>query len=167
MMELAAIESRRVLDTLQPVALAALAEEVAASARAAGAPRGVDVRVQAADAAVDGDPFLLRRALANLVDNAVDFSPEGGTVTISIVPRRRSVELRVRDRGPGIPHYASAKVFEKFYSLERPHGRKRSTGLGLAFVKQIAALHGGRVTLANAADGPGAVAVLTLRRAGV
>ena len=74
------------------------------------------------------------------------------------------VEIRVRDQGPGIPDYASGKVFEKFYSLERPRHGQRSTGLGLAFVREIAQLHGGRAALANAVDGPGAVAVLTLPR---
>ena len=69
--------------------------------------------------------------------------------------------MTVRDQGPGIPDYAEDKVFEKFYSLARPHSRKKSTGLGLAFVKEIAALHHGRVTLTNAGDG-GAVATLSL-----
>jgi two-component system sensor histidine kinase CreC len=167
MMELATIESRRALDTVQPVMLAPLLDEIAASARAAGAARGIDVRFEPPrepdGAAVEGDPFLLRRAITNLVDNALDFSPEGSVVQLSLVVKRRVVEVRVRDRGPGIPDYASGKVFEKFYSLERPQGRK-STGLGLAFVREIAELHGGRATLANAVDGPGAVAVLALRR---
>ncbi len=59
----------------------------------------------------------------------------------------------VRDRGQGIPDYAKDKVFEKFYSLARPHSHKKSTGLGLAFVKEIAALHRGRIELTNAPRG--------------
>jgi two-component system sensor histidine kinase CreC len=168
MMELAAIESRRALDKVRSVALPALMEDVAASARTTGAGRGIGVKVEiepaAAAAVVEGDPFLLRRAVANLVDNAVDFSPDGAVVVLSLAARRRTVEIRVRDQGPGIPDYASAKVFEKFYSLERPRHGRRSTGLGLAFVRQIAQLHGGRATLANAVDGAGAVAVLMLPR---
>ena len=70
-----------------------------------------------------------------------------------------------RDHGPGVPEYAEEKVFEKFYSLARPHGAKRSTGLGLSFAREIAQLHDGRVTLSNAPDG-GALAVLTLPLAG-
>ena len=69
--------------------------------------------------------------------------------------------VTVRDHGPGIPDYAQEKVFQKFYSLARPHSQKKSTGLGLAFVKEIAALHRGRIELGNAARG-GAVATLTL-----
>jgi two-component system sensor histidine kinase CreC len=69
--------------------------------------------------------------------------------------------VTVRDQGPGIPDYAEDKVFEKFYSLARPHTQKKSTGLGLSFVKEIAELHHGRVSLCNAAEG-GALAVLSL-----
>jgi two-component system sensor histidine kinase CreC len=75
----------------------------------------------------------------------------------------RSVSLSVRDHGPGIPDYADERVFEKFYSLARPATGKKSTGLGLAFVKEIAELHHGRVTLRNA-DGGGALATLSLPR---
>ena len=84
-------------------------------------------------------------------------------MTVAVRPKPRSVDVTVRDRGPGIPDYAEDKVFEKFYSLARPHTPKKSTGLGLAFVREIAGLHHGRVTLANDADG-GAVATLSLPR---
>jgi len=67
----------------------------------------------------------------------------------------------VRDHGPGVPPYAEDKVFEKFYSLARPHSRKKSTSLGLPFVKEVADLHEGRASLANAAEG-GAIATLSL-----
>ena len=71
----------------------------------------------------------------------------------------------MRDHGPGVPDFAQGKVFEKFYSLARPNGRKKSTGLGLPFVKEIAELHQGRVGLVNAPGG-GALARLALPRAG-
>jgi len=162
MMELTALESRHSLGETEAVALRPLIDELAASAQAAGAARGVKVEVLPGDdVVVDGDVFLLRRAIANLIDNALDFSPPGGTVSIALARQRRSADVSVRDRGPGIPDYAETKVFEKFYSLARPHSRKKSTGLGLSFVKEIAELHRGRVTLGNAVDG-GAVAKLSL-----
>jgi two-component system sensor histidine kinase CreC len=164
MMELTALESRRRLETRAPVALRALVDELASSAQASGAARAIEVEVLPGDdAVVDGDAFLLRRAIANLLDNALDFSPRGGRVTVALQRGRRSVDVTVRDRGPGIPEYAEDKVFEKFYSLARPHSRKKSTGLGLAFVKEIAELHAGRVSLSNAPDG-GALATLSLPR---
>ena len=161
MMELTALESRRTLHETTAVDLRALLDEVMASARASGAARGVRVELRAGDAAsVEGDVFLLRRAFANLVDNAIDFSPRDGVVTLALQRRGRSVDAIVQDQGPGIPDYAEAKVFEKFYSLARPHSNKKSTGLGLSFVKEIAELHHGRVSLKNA-DG-GARATLSL-----
>jgi two-component system sensor histidine kinase CreC len=162
MMELTALESRRTLDQTERVELRALAGEVVASAQASGASRGVRVELPAGDAAkVEGDAFLLRRALSNLIDNAIDFSPRGAVVTVQVQRRGRSVEMSVRDHGPGIPEYAEDKVFEKFYSLARPHSNKKSTGLGLSFVKEIAELHHGRVSLKNAVGG-GALAALSL-----
>jgi two-component system sensor histidine kinase CreC len=115
----------------------------------------------AAEASVDGDALLLQRAVGNLLDNALDFSPDGGTVDVTLTGGSRSLDISVRDHGPGIPDYADDKVFEKFYSLARPHNQRKSTGLGLPFVREIAELHGGRVTLRNA-EGGGAVAVLSL-----
>jgi len=162
MMELTALESRRVLDQTVAVDLRGLLDEVAASAQASGAARGVHVELQPGDAArVMGDAFLLRRALTNLVDNAIDFSPRDGVVTLTLRRRGRSVDATVRDQGPGVPEYAEAKVFEKFYSLARPHSHKKSTGLGLSFVKEIAELHRGRISLTNAVGG-GALATLSL-----
>jgi two-component system sensor histidine kinase CreC len=165
MMELTALESRKRLDRLEPVALRALAAEVAASAAPAALARGVALEVLPGDAdpLVSGDAFLLQRALANLVDNAIDFSPPGGRITIGVVVHARSCDLVVRDQGPGIPDFAEGKVFEKFYSLARPATAKKSTGLGLSFVKEIAELHHGRATLKNLPDA-GALATLSLPR---
>jgi len=162
MMELTALETRRALERSEPVALAPLLREVGAGAQAAASTR--DIRVKVAihnDASVEGDPFLLRRAISNLLDNAIDFSPPGAEVLLALEASARQARIMVRDRGQGIPDYAKDKVFEKFYSLARPHSRKKSTGLGLAFVKEIATLHRGRIELANAPRG-GALATLTL-----
>jgi len=165
MMELTALESRKSLDPAAPVPLCALAAEVAASAAPAALARGLVVELLPGDddPVVEGDAFLLQRALANLVDNALDFSPPGGRVTIEVKAHARTCDLVVRDRGPGIPDFAEGKVFEKFYSLARPVTAKKSTGLGLSFVKEIADLHRGRATLKNQAGG-GAVATLSLPR---
>jgi len=166
MLELTALESRKSLDRATPVPLAALVAEVVASAAPSALARGLGIAVSgepAANASVVGDAFLLQRALANLIDNALDFSPPGGRVSVEVVVHARSCDVVVTDTGPGIPEYAEDKVFEKFYSLARPTTAKKSTGLGLSFVKEIAELHRGRVTLKNGAHG-GAVATLSLPR---
>lgn len=164
MMELTALETRRALGDTQRVAVKGLLEELAASAQDAATARGLRIEVEAPDdAVVEGDAFLLRQAVRNLLDNAIDFSPAGGVVQLSAQVKPRAVRVQVRDQGPGIPEYAQDKVFEKFYSLARPHSGKKSTGLGLSFVKEIASLHRGRVELGNA-DGGGAIATLSLPR---
>jgi two-component system, OmpR family, sensor histidine kinase CreC len=162
MMELAALESRRSLERTAPVALRELLEERVASARATGAPRNISVTLEATqDATVDGDALLLQRAVGNLLDNALDFSPQGGHIDVTLTQRGRFAEISVHDHGPGIPDYADQKIFEKFYSLARPGTQRKSTGLGLPFVREIAALHQGRITLRNA-EGGGALALLSL-----
>ena len=111
--------------------------------------------------AVEGDPFLLRQALGNLLDNAIAFSPEGTEIDIVAERDGDTVDIVVRDRGPGVPDYAQERIFERFYSLARPGTGLRSSGLGLPFVREVARLHGGSVGLRNREDG-GAEATLRL-----
>jgi two-component system sensor histidine kinase CreC len=164
MLELAALEARHTLGALQSVTLAPLLEEVAGAAQASAAARQLRIEVHAAaDVQVEGDPFLLRRAVSNLLDNALDFAPAGSAVVLELQATPREARITVRDAGPGLPEYAQGKVFEKFYSLARPHSGKKGTGLGLAFVREIATLHHGHAALANAPEG-GALATFTLPR---
>lgn len=108
----------------------------------------------------EGDELLLRQALGNLIANSIDFSPAGSTITVSASATARSLILTVRDQGTGIPDFAVAKVFDKFFSLDRPGTGKKSSGLGLPFVKEVVALHEGEIRLHNAA--PGLEARITL-----
>jgi two-component system sensor histidine kinase CreC len=103
----------------------------------------------------------LRQALVNLLDNAADFAPEDSVVTVTIARDGARCQVEVADRGPGVPDYALGRAFERFYSTPRPGGGSRSSGLGLCFVAEAAALHGGEVTLGNHAAG-GAIATLSL-----
>ncbi|MFT3718388.1 two-component system sensor histidine kinase CreC [Pseudorhodoferax sp.] len=162
MMELTALESRRVLAHARAVPLAPLLEELAAGHQAAAAARGLRIELAlAARPTAWGDPFLLRRAVSNLLANALDFAPAGTAVALALDADGRQARITVRDHGPGIPDYARHRVFEKFYSLARPASGKKSTGLGLAFVREIAQQHGGQARLENAAGG-GALATLVL-----
>ena len=162
MMELTALESRRVLEHAQAVPLAPLLQELADSHQAEAAARGLQLVLQLqARTHTWGDPFLLRRAVSNLLANALDFAPAGSVVELGLHADGQRAQITVRDHGPGIPAYAQSQVFEKFYSLARPDSGKRSTGLGLAFVQEIAQQHGGKATLVNAA-GSGALATLVL-----
>ncbi len=102
---------------------------------------------------MQGEVFLLRQALTNLLDNAIDFSPTGSQITLALETESGKHTLIVRDQGAGIPDYALSRVFERFYSLARPSTQRKSTGLGLPFVKEVAALHGGEVELRNLPQG--------------
>ncbi|MEA5666904.1 two-component system sensor histidine kinase CreC [Stenotrophomonas sp. MH1] len=112
-------------------------------------------------ALVQGDAFLLRQALSNLLDNAIAFSPAGGRIELALEQQGREWQVRLRDAGPGVPDYALERVFERFYSLARPGTGQRSSGLGLPFVAEVARLHGGQAGLRNAPEG-GAEARLLL-----
>jgi two-component system sensor histidine kinase CreC len=162
LLELASLEKRRTLDNVQPVELASLARQVGAAMEPALQRKNVRLQIEVgADLMVEGDGFLLQQALLNLVSNALEFSPPGGVIEIGAAVDGRRIEISVRDHGPGVPEYALDRVFERFYSLRRPDSGNKGTGLGLAFVREIAQLHGGEALLSNHAQG-GAIAVLSL-----
>ncbi len=109
-----------------------------------------------------GDPFLINQAVMNLVQNAIDFSPTGQTIRITLAQENARVCVAVRDQGPGIPDFAKDKIFDRFFSIQRPDTSKKSTGLGLNFVREIALLHNGTVEVKNDPEGRGALAIFCL-----
>jgi two-component system sensor histidine kinase MprB len=141
-------------EPVEPVALADLAEAVATRFRRRS---GTDITVRVDDAGVvDGRQAMLDRAVSNLVDNAVKFGPAGAPVDVTV----RGTTIEVADRGPGIAADDRDRVFDRFYRATSARTLPGS-GLGLSIVSQIAALHGGSVTLAPR-EGGGTVARLVL-----
>jgi two-component system sensor histidine kinase CreC len=160
LLELAALERQRQLDVMTPVSLRATAEAaVRATEPRAQRQRVTVVLTVESELSLPGDPLLLTGALTNLLENAIDFSPPGGTVEVRIQQAGHHALVTVRDEGPGVPDYAAGRVFDRFYSLARPNNGKKGTGLGLAFVREIAVLHHGSASLDNVAGG----ALATLR----
>jgi two-component system phosphate regulon sensor histidine kinase PhoR len=107
--------------------------------------------------AVFGDPSKLQDVLRNLIENASNYGPEGGTIDVHARLEGDGVSIAVADRGPGIPEGDLARVFERFYRVDRSRTRDPGgTGLGLSIVRHLVELHGGRVT-ANNRDGGGSV----------
>ena len=154
LLELSSLEARKQLRQTERIPAARLATEAADVLRPAAAARGIVLTLDAdGGPAVRGELVLLREALVNLLQNAVEFSPSGSEVRLTVRPASGKVGFVVEDRGPGVPDYALPRVFERFYSLPRPGTEKKSTGLGLALVREIAHLHGGDATLANRPDG--------------
>ena len=124
-------------------------------------PQQAEALLPVPDLRVQGDAYLLRQALHNLIDNAIAFSPPGAVVALDAQAEGQGVRLQVADHGAGIPDYARERVFERFYSLARPGSGRRSSGLGLPFVQEVARLHDGRASV-QARDGGGTVASLWL-----
>ncbi|HEY1148922.1 MAG TPA: two-component system sensor histidine kinase CreC, partial [Pseudoduganella sp.] len=149
LLALVRVEKQQRLDAAEPVDVAALLQDVADDYRARLADRSqlLDIAV-AGQMQVRGDPLLLRQALGNLLDNAISFAPAHSTLRMEARRAGDQAAIDVVDSGAGIPDYAAQRVFERFYSLPRPDGA-RSTGLGLPFVREVAALHGGSVEVAN------------------
>lgn len=116
---------------------------------------------EAASCIFEGDTFLISQAISNLLQNAIDFSPSGSKISADIFrDGDNSVGIEIKDRGTGIPEYALAKVYDRFYSLKRPDTGKKSSGLGLSLVKEIVLLHSGTIELSNIPGG-GTRAVLS------
>jgi two-component system sensor histidine kinase CreC len=162
LLQLVRLEQQQGLDDARPQDLVALWREVAASAGPRLAQRGLRLEsALPAAATVRGDAFLLRLALGNLLENAIDFSPEGGRVECRLELAEGVARLELRDHGSGIPDYARAQVFDRFYSLPRPGGAARSSGLGLPLAREVALLHRGSLRLDNHPDG-GAVATFAM-----
>ena len=100
---------------------------------------------------VDGDEGRLGQVLTNLIDNAISFSPEGGTVSVSLQPGNRTVEIVVEDEGPGIPADRLEIIFDRFYS-DRPATdaiRGKFSGLGLSISREIVHAPGGEIIAQN------------------
>jgi two-component system, OmpR family, sensor histidine kinase CreC len=147
---LAALQSRRSLETADKIQLDVLMSEAAAVLEGTAAARKIKVQVYCpAGATLHGNRFWLQEALVNLLQNALEFSAAGQTVTLSGVCSEAEACIIVTDEGPGLPEWARDKVFDQFFSLPRPDTNKKSSGLGLSIVKEVAELHGGSIDLSN------------------
>ena len=161
---LAAVENCKALQAVARLNLWTLATAVRESFDAVLLAKRITCTIHGTpDATFPGDDFFVRQALANLLQNAVQFTPQGGTIRLTVNADAATVSLVVQDSGPGIPPYALGRVFERFYSLPHPDTGKKSSGLGLSLVREVAVLHAGTVTLHNHAEG-GAVACLSFPR---
>ena len=148
-------EVRPLAPARRAVPLGPLLEEVAALLRPLAAGRGVEVTV-AASGEARADRDQLRRALVNLVRNALEASPDNGVVALAASRAGAGAVLEVHDRGPGLDEAARQRLFQPF-ATTKPHG----TGLGLALAQRVAAAHGGALALLPRPGG-GTVARLTV-----
>ena len=152
LLELSKLEHRQSVQATAAVALRDCAEAAIAEVQARASQKNVHIALQGDGTSGPFEAALVVLAIGNLLDNAIDFSPAGGTVRVDLVGSR----LTVTDAGPGVPDYALPRLGERFFSTPRPNGERTGSGLGLAIVRQIMALHHGTLRLANLdTAGPG------------
>jgi two-component system OmpR family sensor kinase len=130
----------------QPVQLDGLARRAVADMVSVAQGKGVDLGLQQSDAAtVQGQPDALTILVRNLVDNAIKYTPAGGTVDVSVRATAQGSVLCVEDSGPGIPPEERERVFDRFYRIAGSDAQ--GSGLGLAIIKSIAERHGAKLEL--------------------
>lgn len=147
LLELSSLEGRNGLIRKEDVDLAALTQDIIKESQPSIDAKQLTIRFTANQPfLLKGELFLLRLAVSNLLQNAIAFAPEGGWIEITF----GNHSLVITDNGPGVPDYAKGRIFERFFSLRNKESGRKSSGLGLSIVQQVAHLHQGGVRLENA-----------------
>ncbi|PSQ97115.1 MAG: two-component sensor histidine kinase [Bacteroidetes bacterium SW_9_63_38] len=142
--ELSKLETKQVEPTLEPFPIPELAQDVVMQYEPQADEQGIDLRAELPEqhARVRADIGLVERALSNLIDNAIHYTPDGGTVCVRLVNEDENVCVEVRDTGPGIPEDELPHIFERFYRVDKSRDRDSGgAGLGLAIANTILDLH--------------------------
>jgi two-component system phosphate regulon sensor histidine kinase PhoR len=148
LLELSRLESREGLPRMARVEVATTLSRVVEFMKPAAEKRRqtLDLSLNGGLPGVAGDPDYLERAVSNLVDNAIKYTPEGGGIRVSATSSGDQVVIEVTDTGIGIPPEDVPRVFERFYRVDKSRSREMGgTGLGLSIVKHVAQVHGGTV----------------------
>ena len=155
LLSLASVEKQQHLEQAQRLDITELTAHELESKRPLASKKQLSMVLHGAETArmLQGEQFLLQQAISNLLDNAIEFSLPGGQVEAHLDDAGQHWLIRIVNAGPAIPDYAQDRVFERFYSLPRPDGHGKSTGLGLSFVREVAQLHQGSISLHNARKG--------------
>jgi two-component system phosphate regulon sensor histidine kinase PhoR len=162
LLRLARLDAQQETADARPIDVAALFRSVLTdlSDRIERQKIRVDIDVDAEAATIEADQTKMHDALRNLIENAVNYSAEGGRVDLDARAAEGRVLLSVGDHGPGVPDTDLGRVFERFYRVDKSRTRDPGgTGLGLSIVRHLVELHGGRVSAANR---PGGGAVFTI-----
>ncbi len=150
--ELSKLDSGSVTPNIESFSLPELVQDTAQGFALESERKAVTLQVEIDEAAgiTIGDIGLIQRVLENLVRNAIQFTPEGGEVTISVTERPNAVAVSVTDTGPGIPAEDVTRIFDRFYrARDGEEARSDSSGLGLAIVKRILDLHESRIEVVS------------------
>lgn len=149
LLELASMER---MDRSERISMEKLVQSAVDEAELLAAERNVSVLAEVSPCILRGNERLLRRAVANLLENAIKYSPAGGAVRISGHPMGSLFRLEVIDQGPGIPEELHGRIFEPFFRVDSARSRQQGgAGLGLALVRAITEAHGGTVYIKECA----------------
>jgi two-component system phosphate regulon sensor histidine kinase PhoR len=167
LLQLSQIESKEFELKIETFSVKELVEEVVYILRRSADEKlqNLEIHLHSEDAKVLGDKYRINQALTNLVDNAIKYTPEKGTIKIESRDKGELVEIAVIDNGMGIPPNDLPRVFERFYTVDKGRSRELGgTGLGLSIVKHIIEAHGGKVNVRSQL-GKGSEFSFTLKKA--
>ena len=153
LLTVAKLENTHTLEGVETIVLSELCARLTDDFAETFAAKQITCTIDIGTLSLTGNYFYLYQAFSNILQNAADFCAAGGKIVICAAAADSAVTVTIEDNGSGIPDYALAKIFTKFYSLERPDTGRKGTGLGLAFVAQVMKLHGGDIRIANRAEG--------------
>jgi signal transduction histidine kinase len=148
--ELSKLETEQVEPTMEPFPIAELVQDVVMQYEPQAEEQAVTLEADLPErhARVRADIGLVERALSNLIDNAIQYTPNGGVVAVRVANEAQAVRVEVSDTGPGIPEDELPHIFERFYRVDKSRDRdKGGAGLGLAIAKTILELHDGRLAV--------------------
>lgn len=156
--DLARLQSGRFSMNLQPINLSQLSEAIGQRLAIVAREKGVEFQVLTAPVPViQGDGDRLAQVLTNLISNALQYTPQGGSVAVRTGVSAGGVTVTISDNGMGIPAGELPRIFERFYQVDKARGPRRGSGLGLAIVGEIVHAHGGTIQASSAGEGQGAI----------
>ncbi len=164
LLELSAVEIQSHLDNLPMVDVVATCQHAVDDMTPLAETSDIKITSSYPEAhTIHANERLLRSAISQLLENAIQFSPERGVVNLALIGEGEFIKISVTDGGPGIPDFAAERAFERFYSYrEKVPAKGKGNGLGLSFVKEVAELHHGSAHIKSRSTG-GTVASMTLR----
>jgi signal transduction histidine kinase len=154
LLDVAKIEAGKLVEHRRPTDIAPIIRETAELMEPRAEEQGVSLKVRCEKIGpVQTDSKRMEELIGNLISNAINYSPDGGEVTVTASARGKWIELRVQDTGVGIPPEELPRIFDQFYRIRHPKTRKVvGTGLGLSIVKAIVEAHNGTIDVESVPD---------------
>lgn len=148
--DLSKLDAEKVKPVLESVSVAELVQDIVLQFKPIAEKKNIDLAAGFAEQPntyITADIGLLNRAIANLINNAIEHTPVGGTVSITFTKDGTDVRLEVRDNGEGIPESDIPHIFDRFYQADKSRSSDSNAGLGLAIAQKIFNLHGGKISV--------------------